>query len=195
MFLTVEAVVDSVNNVVRRRRGGGEAAFVLLDQVLFCSGESGDAVHFRYTLVRSVASDLSSNSRVKTRHLQVHAYIGVVDINDAGSTQVANILVVTDGVGGRGKGRKSRYNSCLRQEITTFSGKLRGRSLNVAAGHKGSNGAGTDRQKGTKLVQPKRNTTLEEVFTNVRYTDSRYLQSTIPRVPGHERTSKNTAPS
>jgi hypothetical protein len=139
--LTVKTVVDSVNYVVSRRRSGSETALVLLDQILFCSSKSGDTVHFRYSLVWSITGDLSSDGGVKTGHLQVHTDIGVVDIDNVGSTQVADSLVVTYGVGGGGKGRKSRNNGCLRKELTTLSSKLSGRSLGVVTRLEGRNGA------------------------------------------------------
>ena len=141
MCLTVKTVVDSVNNVVGRGRGGSEAALILLDQILFWSSKSGDAVHFRDTFVWAVAGNLSRNRRVKTRHLQVHTDIGVVDIDNARSTQVTNIFVITDGVGGGGKGGEPCNDGCLRQKVAAFGGNRRGRSLNVVAWHKGGNGA------------------------------------------------------
>merc|ERR1719443_2034907 len=105
--LTVKTVVDSVNDVVGGRGGGGKSAFVLLDQILISGSESLNVVQVSNTLVWSVRCDLSRNSGVKTRHLQVNSDVGVVNIDDISSSQKSDIFVVTDGLSFRSEGSKS----------------------------------------------------------------------------------------
>jgi hypothetical protein len=139
--LTVEAVVDDVNNVVSRRRECSESAFVLLDEVLFRSRKSGNVVQLTDSLVRSVGNNLSSNGGVKSRHLQVDTNIGVVDINNVGTSQISNSSEVSDSIGrGRERGDSGKSSS-LAQELTTFRSKFSGRSLSLVARGKGGDSA------------------------------------------------------
>ena len=105
--LTVKTVVDSINNVVSRRRSSSESAFVLLDQVLVGTCESLDVVKVSSTLVWSIRCNLSGNSGVKTRHLQVNSDIGIVNINNGTSSKKSNGFVITNGLGFRSEGSKS----------------------------------------------------------------------------------------
>ena len=139
--LTVKAVVDSVNDVVGRRRTDCESALVLLDQVLLGSRKSWDVVQITDGLVRSVGCDLSCDAGVESGHLQVNTDVGVVDIDDVSTSQKADTFVVTDGVGGRCEGGKSSNGGCLGQELTSLGGELCGRSLNVVGRCEGGNSA------------------------------------------------------
>lgn len=146
-YLTVKAVVDSVNNVVSLRGCGCESALVLLDHVLLRSGKSWDIVQITDRLVRSVGCDLSCNSGVKTGHLKVDTNVGVVDVDDASSTQKTKTFVVTNGVGGRCEGGKSGNGCCLGQEFAALCGELSGRSLNVVGRCEGGNRSGETRER------------------------------------------------
>ena len=139
--LTVETVVDDINNVVGGRREGSESAFVLLDKVLFCSRKSRDAVQFTDGLVRSVGNNLSGNRGVKSGHLQVDTDIGVVDINDVRTTQVSNCIEIADSIGGGSEGGNSSQSSGLAQELTAFSSELSGGPLSLVVGGKGGDSA------------------------------------------------------
>lgn len=139
--LTVKAVVDVVNNVIGLWGKGGESAFVLLEQVLLGSRKSWDVVQVTNALVWSVGDDLSGNGGVKSGHLQVDTDIGVVDVDNIGSTQVANRLIITHGIGSGSESGHTGKGSGLAQELAALGSKLSGRSLNLVAGSKGGNSA------------------------------------------------------
>ena len=139
--LTVESVVENVDDVVGRRGLGGESRFVLLHHSFLVFLKTLDVVDVGDGLVGSVGDNLSGDGRVHAGHLQVNTDVGVVDINDVGSTQVGNILVVTDGVGSRGKGSKSSDGGSVRQEVATIGSKLSGGSDSSVGGNEASDGA------------------------------------------------------
>mmetsp|Transcript_19153 Transcript_19153/g.28619 ORF Transcript_19153/g.28619 Transcript_19153/m.28619 type:complete len:201 (-) Transcript_19153:188-790(-) len=145
--LTVKSVVDSVNYVVRRRRKGGETALVLLKNVLLCVGKSLDLVNICYRRVRSVGNNLSGNSGVHTGHLKVNTDIGVVKINNVGSTEVCKFLVI-DNSGGRGSNTESTDGSSggSSEELTTSSLSVESSGLLYCLG-------GSEGSSGTVSVQ------------------------------------------
>mmetsp|Transcript_22504 Transcript_22504/g.40612 ORF Transcript_22504/g.40612 Transcript_22504/m.40612 type:complete len:147 (+) Transcript_22504:100-540(+) len=85
--LTVKAVVVLVNDVVGRRGPDGEAALVLLDDLLFLSAKSGDVVDVGDGFEGSGSDNLSSNGWVHTGHLEVDTHVGVVHIDDSATTE------------------------------------------------------------------------------------------------------------
>lgn len=153
MDLTVKSVVDDVNNVVGGGREGGESTFVLLDKVLFCSRKSRNVVQITNALVRSVGNNLSGNRGVKSRHLQVDTDIGVVDINNVGSTQVSNGSEVADSIGRGGEGSSSGKSSGLAQKLTAFRSELSGGPLDLVVGGKGGDSADDTKNKSVRLIK------------------------------------------
>ena len=142
--LTVKTVVDSVNNVVSRRGSDGESAFVLLDHILIGGSKSLNVVQVTNSLVWSVGGDLSGNRWVKTRHLQVNSNVGVVNIDDASSSQKSNGFVITDGLSFRSEGGKSgntQSGSSGGHEFTSLSGEFSGWSGDLSVGREGGNSA------------------------------------------------------
>ena len=94
-----------------------------------------------------MGDNLSSNSRVHTRHLEVSTYVSVVKVNLWSSSEVGNVLVVDDGVGGGGDGNGSGEGSggysSLGEELTA-SGGLGAEGaggLDACLGGEGSGGA------------------------------------------------------
>jgi len=100
--LTVQAVVDAIDDIVSGRLQGGEAALVLLHDILFLAGEAGDIVDVADRVVWAVGSDLAGRARVHAGHLQVDADVGVVDVDDLSTAKVADVLVVTNSLCGGG---------------------------------------------------------------------------------------------
>lgn len=120
----LQSIVDAVNDIIRRWGLGSEAGFVLLDDLLLGTGKAWDAVHVAHRLVRSIRSNLSSNSRVHARHLQVNTHVGVVNINNFVSPKVLDVVVVANGIGSGGKSSDTGSSAECGEELTTLGGKL-----------------------------------------------------------------------
>lgn len=102
--LTVKAVVDPVNDVLRGRGADDEARLVLLDDLLLSGRKSGDVVNLGNSLVGSVRHNLSCGTRVHSPEAKVGTHVGVVKVDDGGSSKLGDILVIDDGVSGKGDG-------------------------------------------------------------------------------------------
>lgn len=140
----LQSVVDTVNNVIRRRLLSNKFALVLLVNFSLSGGEITQLVNICRTGVRSVGDDLSSNSWVHTGHLEVSTDISVVDINDGGSSEVSNVLVIDNSVGsGCGSCDDCCGDSCLGEELAASGGFSAegGGGLGACLGSKSSSGA------------------------------------------------------
>ena len=139
--LTVKAVVDAVNNVFSSRGLGHESALVLLDNILLSRGKSWNAVDICDALVWSVGNNLSGGIWVHAWKTKVGANVGVVDVNDLGSSEVGNILVVDNGVGGEGKGGGTESGSSTKEGTTVGFGVEGGLGRGLCVGCERSGGA------------------------------------------------------
>lgn len=115
--LTVESVVDAINDIHGAGFKSDEAAFVLLDDGLFLFGKSLDAVNVGNGLVRSVGGDLSGDRGVHARKLGVDANVGVVDVDLGRSSEVRKTGVVDVGI---------RYLYLRNNRLVTTTGFARG---------------------------------------------------------------------
>jgi len=147
-YLTIKSVVDAVNDVVSRWLLGSEAALVFLDQFLLLSSKSRNVVDLTDSGIRSVGRNLSGHGGVHALHLQVDTHVGVVDINNAGSSQKSNVFVITDSVGRRCKGSHASSDSKCRKELTTgFRHQLSAGSSGLGS-HKSSSRAVEEGERG-----------------------------------------------
>ena len=119
--LTVKTVVDAVNNVFGSGLLNSESGLVLLDNILLSLGKSWDVVYISDRLVWSVGDDLSGGIWVHALNSEVGADIGVVQVNNLGSTEVGNILVVNLSVGSDGGDGSSTEGSGGTEESTTIT--------------------------------------------------------------------------
>jgi hypothetical protein len=118
--INLQSVVEFVNDKVGRGLLGNETVLVLLHEVLLGSSQTSNVVDLRNSLVGSVGDNLSSNSGVKTGHLEVDTDIGVIDIDNLGSAQVGNVFVITNGVGRKGGQGQTSGKGSRRQELAAF---------------------------------------------------------------------------
>ena len=143
MYLTVQAVVDAVDDVLGSGLLSGESALVLLDDVLLSGGKSRDVVEVGDRLVGSVGDDLSGGAGVHAGQTKVGTDVGVVDVNDGSTSEVGNVVVVNDGVGGGGDDSGTEGGGGAKEGTAVglgVEGGL-GRGLRVG-GERGSGAAG-----------------------------------------------------
>ena len=126
--LTVKAIVDAVDDVISRGWESDKTALVLLDDLLLARGHSWDLVNVTYSLVRAVGSNLTGSSRVHARELEVNADIRVVDINRLGTTEVRDVFVIPDCVGGGSTGKEggSGHHGAVHELLPGFGVEGRG---------------------------------------------------------------------
>ena len=140
--LTVKAVVDAVNNVFSSGLLNSESGLVLLDNVLLSLAKSWDVVYISDRLVWSVGDNLSGGIWVHALNTKVRADIGVVQVNNLGSSKVGNIFVVNLSVGSDGRNGSSTEGSGGSEESTTVSLCVKGSlGRGLCVGGKRSGGA------------------------------------------------------
>lgn len=134
----VQSVVDAVNDVISLRLLGGEAALVFLEDLLFLSGQSWDVEDLRDGVVRSVAGHLAGEVGVHAGHLEVHADVGVVDVDDLAAAQQADVFVIANGVGRQWGGGKGRGGRRCQKGAAVLGGQFCGGAGRRGLRHKGS---------------------------------------------------------
>ena len=131
--LTVEAVVQPVDDVLGLGLEHDESRLVLLDHRLLGLGERLNAVHITHTLERrpGVGSYLARGSRVHALDAEVRPDVGVVQVDLVATAEVLDALVVTVGEGGGSGAEGSGASSGLRQELAASLEEQRRRRESV----------------------------------------------------------------
>jgi hypothetical protein len=99
MNLTVKAVVEQVDGVLRLAVQHDEPGLALLHGVLLGTGGSGDGVDVGHRLVRGVGDDLAGRAGVHALALEVGAHVGVVEVDLVTTAEVLDAVIVDFGLG------------------------------------------------------------------------------------------------
>merc|ERR1719352_579115 len=109
--LTVEAVVDIVDDVLGAWLQEDELAVVLFGGGRLLGGESALGVHVLLALVRNVRHNLARGARVHARQLRVHTDVGVVHVDGARTAQETHTRIVNVSIrsGGSQQRRRAKH--------------------------------------------------------------------------------------